>query len=111
MNSTSSKWPSFSKEEADAVSRVLLSNNVNYWTGRECREFELEFAAWCKVDYAIALANGTVALDLALKGLGIGSHNGGNTEDEVIVTPRTFLASASRPKLISNIMATEPIIE
>lgn len=84
-----SPWPSFTQEEADAVSRVLLSNKVNYWTGQECREFEKEFAAWTGAHYAIALANGTVALDLALIGLGIGAG------DEVVVTPRTFMASAS----------------
>ena len=95
MNATFSPWPSFTQDEADAVSRVLLSNKVNYWTGQEGRKFEREFAAWCEVDYAIAVANGTVALDLALTGLGIGSHNGGEAKDEVIVTPRTFLASVS----------------
>lgn len=84
-----SPWPSFSQEEADAASRVLLSNRVNYWTGTECRDFEREFAAWAGTDHAIALANGTLALDAALHALGIG------TGDEVIVTPRTFLASAS----------------
>jgi dTDP-4-amino-4,6-dideoxygalactose transaminase len=88
-------WPSYTQQEADAVSRVLLSNKVNYWTGQESRSFEREFAIWCEVDNAIAVANGTVALDLALRGLGIGSHNGGNATDEVIVTPRTFLASVS----------------
>ena len=90
-----SSWPHFTKEEADATSRILLSNKVNYWTGQEGREFESEFSAWCNVDYAIAVANGTVALDLALVGLGIGSRNGGKDTDEVIVTPRTFLASVS----------------
>jgi dTDP-4-amino-4,6-dideoxygalactose transaminase len=90
-----SPWPSFTQEEADAVSRVLLSNRVNYWTGIEGREFEREFSAWCEADHAIAVANGTVALDLALTGLGIGSHNGGKAADEVIVTPRTFLATVS----------------
>ena len=84
-----SPWPSFTKEEADAVSRVLLSNKVNYWTGNEGRDFEKEFAAWCGSKHAVALANGTVALDLALKVLGLGAG------DEVVVTPRTFLASAS----------------
>ena len=84
-----STWPSFTQEEADAVSRVLLSNKVNYWTGSEGREFEKEFAAWCGCEYAVALANGTVALDLAFKALGIGDG------DEVIVTSRTFLASVS----------------
>jgi len=95
MNKPFSPWPSFTQEEADAVSRVLLSNKVNYWTGQEGREFEREFSKWCEADHAIAVANGTVALDLALAGLGIGSNNGGNAADEVIVTPRTFLASVS----------------
>ncbi len=89
LNTPFSPWPSFSQEEIEAVSRVLRSNRVNYWTGDECRAFEREFAEWTGAGHAIALANGTVALDLALQGLGIGPG------DEVIVTPRTFLASVS----------------
>ena len=89
LNTPFSPWPSFTQEETDAVSCVVLSNKVNYWTGQECREFEKEFAAWCEVPHAVALSNGTLALDLALKALGIGPG------DEVIVTPRTFLASVS----------------
>lgn len=89
LNTPFSPWPSYTQEEADAVRDVMLSNKVNYWTGQECREFEKEFAAWAGTDYAVALANGTVALDLALKALRIGPG------DEVIVTPRTFLASVS----------------
>ncbi|TXJ08066.1 MAG: DegT/DnrJ/EryC1/StrS aminotransferase family protein [Acinetobacter sp.] len=89
LNTAFAPWPSFTQQEADAVSQVLLSNKVNYWTGQECREFEKEFAAWVGTDYAIALANGTVALDVALKALNIGAG------DDVIVTSRTFLASAS----------------
>ena len=89
LNSPFSPWPSFSEEEANAVRDVILSNKVNYWTGHECREFEKEFAAWSGTQHAVALANGTVALDLAFKALGIGAG------DEVIVTSRTFLASVS----------------
>ncbi|WP_429128115.1 DegT/DnrJ/EryC1/StrS family aminotransferase [Aeromonas veronii] len=89
LNTAFSPWPAFTQEEADAVSQVILSNKVNYWTGNECREFEKEFAEWVDSDYAIALANGTLALDVALKALGVG------VGDDVIVTPRTFLASAS----------------
>jgi len=89
LNTVFEPWPSFTQEEADAVSQVLLSNKVNYWTGQECREFEKEFARFAGTQYAVALANGTVALDVALKALGIG------TGDDVIVTSRTFLASAS----------------
>ncbi|WP_421844387.1 DegT/DnrJ/EryC1/StrS family aminotransferase [Marinobacter algicola] len=89
LNGPFSPWPSYTQEEADAVSRVLLSNRVNYWTGQECREFEREFAEFAGTGYAVAVANGTVALDLALKALGIGAG------DEVIVTSRTFLASVT----------------
>ncbi|MDF1782234.1 MAG: DegT/DnrJ/EryC1/StrS aminotransferase family protein [Alcanivoracaceae bacterium] len=88
-----SSWPSFTSEEAEAVSRVLLSNKVNYWTGEECRQFEREFAQFADAEYAVALANGTLALDVALKALGVGSS--ADIRDEVIVTARTFLASAS----------------
>lgn len=89
LNGPFSPWPSFTQEEADAVSRVLLSNKVNYWTGQECREFENEFAAFSDSEYAIALSNGTVALDLAFQALGV------SVGDEVVVTSRTFLASVS----------------
>ncbi len=82
-------WPSYSVEEINAVKKVLLSNKVNYWTGDECRKFEKEFALFANTDYAIALANGTLAIEAALKSLDIGIG------DEVIVTSRTFLASVS----------------
>jgi len=82
-------WPSFTAEESDRVSAILRSNKVNYWTGNEGREFEKEFAAFAGAGHAVALANGTVALDLALKALGIGPG------DEVVVTPRSFIASVS----------------
>ena len=89
LNTSFEPWPSFTQEEADAVSRAILSNKVNYWTGTECREFEKEFAAYTQTKYAVALMNGTVALDVTLKTLNIGAG------DDVIVTSRTFLASAS----------------
>jgi dTDP-4-amino-4,6-dideoxygalactose transaminase len=89
LNTLFSPWPCFTNKEAEAVKNVLLSNKVNYWTGLECREFEKEFAAWVGTRYAVAVANGTLALEAALRALGIGPG------DEVIVTPRTFLASVS----------------
>ncbi|WP_136067211.1 DegT/DnrJ/EryC1/StrS family aminotransferase [Modicisalibacter radicis] len=89
LNTPFSPWPCFTEQEADAVRRVLLSNKVNYWTGSEGRSFEREFAEATGSEFAIAVANGTTALDLALKGLGIG------VDDEVLVTSRTFLASVS----------------
>lgn len=97
LNTPFSPWPSFSFEEADAARDVILSNKVNYWTGDKCRLFEKEFALFSDCDHAVALMNGTVALDIALLALGIGSG------DEVIVTPRTFLASVSS---IVNVGAT-----
>ena len=66
LNTLFTPWPLFTHEESDAVRQILLSNKVNYWTGAECRLFEEEFAGLCDAKYAIALANGTVALDLAL---------------------------------------------
>lgn len=82
-------WPVFEQDEIDAVSEVLASGRVNYWTGGECRAFEEEFAAFCGTRHAISLANGTLALELALYMLDVGPG------DEVIVPARTFIASAS----------------
>ncbi len=82
-------WPFFETDEINAVMATLSSGKVNYWTGEEGRLFEKEFADYIGSNYAIALANGTVALELALYVLGIGSG------DEVITTSRTFIASAS----------------
>jgi dTDP-4-amino-4,6-dideoxygalactose transaminase len=82
-------WPTFSPEEVEATAAVLRSGKVNYWTGEEGRQFEREFAAFTGCKHAVALANGTVALELALCALGIGPG------DEVIVPSRTFIATAS----------------
>ena len=89
LDSSFVPWPSFTDEEAEAVRKVLLSNRVNYWTGKEGRAFESEFADFAGTDHAVVLANGTIAIDLALKALAIGAG------DEVIVTPRTFFAPVS----------------
>lgn len=82
-------WPRYADDEIAAVQRVLASGRVNYWTGTEGREFEHEYANHVGVGHGIALANGSVALELALRALGVGAR------DEVIVTPRSFIASAS----------------
>ncbi len=84
-----SPWPSVTDDEKQAVLAVLDSNRVNYWTGQVGREFEKEFAAFHQVDHAIAVANGSVALDLAWVALDLPKGS------EVIVTSRTFLASVS----------------
>jgi dTDP-4-amino-4,6-dideoxygalactose transaminase len=82
-------WPYFEPEEIDAAVAVLRSGKVNYWTGTEGRQFEKEIATFTQSQYAVAMANGTVALELALHSLGVGPG------DEVIVPSRTFIASAS----------------
>ncbi len=91
---TSLPWPSFESDEIEAASRVLASGKVNYWTGSEGREFEKEFAAYVGTQHAVAVANGSVALELALKVLGIGPG------DEVIATSRAFIASASSAVMV-----------
>ncbi len=97
LNTPFPPWPSFDDEEVAAVSRVLRSNRVNYWTGNEAREFETEFARLTGVPRAISLNNGTVALEAALKAIRIGPG------DEVIVTPRSFIASASSVVLMGGV--------
>ena len=82
-------WPYFESEEIEAAERVLRSGKINYWTGEEGRQFEKEYAEYVGTKHAVAVANGTVGLELALYALGIGPG------DEVITTSRTFIASAS----------------
>lgn len=82
-------WPHYDEDEIAAVTRVLRSGRVNYWTGTEARSFEREYAAAIGVPHAVSLANGTVALELALQVLGVGPG------DEVVTSPRSFIASAS----------------
>ena len=82
-------WPCFGIDEQEAVLKVLRSGKVNYWTGEEGKRFEREFADFVGVKRAVAVANGTLALELALAALDIGRG------DEVVVPSRTFIASAS----------------
>lgn len=89
LDTENSHWPYFDEDEIQAVTKVLRSGNVNYWTGQEIRHFEKEFASSVGCAYGVAIANGTVALELAIYVLGL------KPGDEVIVTPRTFIASAS----------------
>ncbi|MDR9392570.1 MAG: DegT/DnrJ/EryC1/StrS aminotransferase family protein, partial [Trueperaceae bacterium] len=82
-------WPFYDADEREAVAGVLASGRVNYWTGDEGRHFEREYAAALGREHAIVLHNGSLALELALMALGVGPG------DEVVTTPRTFIASAS----------------
>jgi dTDP-4-amino-4,6-dideoxygalactose transaminase len=87
-NNSFAAWPSFTGEEIEAVSAVLQSNKVNYWTGEIGREFERDYAAYTGRRHGVAVANGSVALELALLAFGIGPG------DEVITSSRTYIASA-----------------
>jgi hypothetical protein len=82
-------WPHFEDDEIEAASAVLRSGKVSYWTGDEGRLFEQEFAKFTQCQHAVAVANGTVALELALRALEVGPGH------EVITTSRTFIATAS----------------
>lgn len=87
-------WPAFDDADAAAAARVLLSGHVNYWTGSEGRSFEEEFAAVAGATYGVAVSNGTVAIEIALRALGVG------TGDEVIVPAATFIATASAVAMV-----------
>jgi len=89
LNGPFSPWPDYHEDEKNAVLEVLNTNQVNYWTGQQGRKFEQEFAQYCQCEHAIAVANGSVALDLAWQALALEKGS------EVIVTSRTFLASVS----------------
>ncbi len=84
-----SPWPKYEEDEVKAVSEILESGKVNYWTGSIGKQFEESFSKWCGTKYAYALANGTLALDAAYRSL--------NCEegDEIITTPRSFIATSS----------------
>ncbi len=81
-------WPSYDEEQVAAVAEVLRSGRVNQWTGEKVRAFEADYAAHLGRKHAVALMNGSVALELALRAAGIGEG------DDVVTTPRTFIASA-----------------
>lgn len=88
------RWPFYADDEIDAVSEVLRSGRVNQWTGPKVFAFEEACAARFGGGRGIALANGSVALELALRAFGIGPG------DEVVVSPRSFVASASCARLV-----------
>ncbi|WP_198953913.1 DegT/DnrJ/EryC1/StrS aminotransferase family protein [Synechococcus sp. 8F6] len=91
---TLAPWPTFDAEQIDAARSVLASGQVNTWTGGVTKAFEREFAQWCGSSHAIAMANGSLALSAAYLAIGLGSG------DELITTPRTFIATASSAVLL-----------
>lgn len=94
MNGSLAFWPQFDDDQIAAAARVLSSGRVNTWTGGETIAFEQEFASWCGTSYAIAMANGSLALSAAYLAIGLGPG------DELITTPRTFIATAASAVLL-----------
>ena len=82
-------YPYYPPKLIHKINRTLKSGKVNYWTGNEGVMFEKEFSKYVGNKYSIAVANGSVALELALKALDL------KKKDEIIVTPRSFVISAS----------------
>ena len=97
MKNNFPSWPYYAKDEISAVQEVLKSGDVNYWTGHITKSFEKEYAELCCSKYAIALANGSLALSCAYLAIGI------KKGDEVITTPRSFVATASSAALLGGI--------
>ncbi len=85
----SSSWPRYTSKEILRIEEIIKSGNVNYWTGNEGKSFEKEFSKFCKTKYSVAVSNGTVALEIALKAIGIKKN------DEVIVPSCTYIATAT----------------
>ena len=82
-------YPYYSKQEIKKVSSILKKGRVNYWTGKECNSFEKEFATYHELKFGVAVSNGSVALEIALKSLKL------ENDYHAIVTPRSFIISAS----------------
>ena len=95
MSMKIASWPYFDEKQIKKVTNVLQSGKVNYWTGQETLKFEQEFASWSNNKYAVAVSNGSLALSCAYLALDIGAG------DEVITTPRTFIATASSIALLN----------
>ena len=90
MSGEMAPWPRYEQDEIDAVTEVLRSGRVNYWTGTQGREFEREFAEFTGIQHAVFVANGTLALELALRALDLPAGS------EVVTTPQT--PSPQRPR-------------
>jgi dTDP-4-amino-4,6-dideoxygalactose transaminase len=87
-------WPYYAEDEIAAAVAVLQSGKVNQWTGGDVSAFQKACVERFGGGHGIALANGSLALELALRAFGI------QEGDEVVVTPRTFMASASCVRLV-----------
>ncbi len=94
------QFKSIEKEVMDKTYEVF--NNSAFIGGNECKLFEEEFAQYCDTKYSVGVANGTDALWLSLKALGIGQG------DEVITAANTFIATV---EAISAVGATPVFVD
>ena len=81
--------PFYSNKSIQKIGPMLRSGKVNYWSGNEGKKFEKEFSNYLGNKYSVGLSNGSVALEMALKALKL------KKQDQIIVTPRSFIISAS----------------
>ena len=98
-------WPHYDTEEINAVRDILASGKVNYWTGDQTKSFESEFSSWCGSEFSIALANGSLALSSAYLSLDM------SPGDEIITTPRTFIATSSSAVLLTTFLFLRTLIQ
>ena len=89
-----SAWPFYDDEQLSNVTKILKSGKVNYWTGNQGRFFEKEFSKKFDAKYSLAMANGSLALSCAYLALDL------KKGDEIITTPRTFIATSSSAVLL-----------
>ncbi len=90
-------WPVFGREEEEALLAALRSGTWGSLDGTFVKRLEQEFAAFHGARYGVSCVNGTMALSVALKALGVGPG------DEVLVPPYTFIATASAALMIGAI--------
>lgn len=82
-------WPIWDESDCEAVAEVVRSGQWWAMGGTKVKQFQEEFAAYCGCKHGVCVPTGTIGLMVALKAVGVGCG------DEVIVTPYTFIASAS----------------
>ena len=88
------------EEMLQAIAGVL--DGMHLFLGPQLDAFEREFASYCGCAHAIGISNGTDAIELALRALGVGSG------DEVITQPNSFIATA---EAISAVGATSVFVD
>lgn len=89
MLNTGKNYPYYPDKLLNKIIKTFKSGKVNYWTGKEGKFFEKEFSRYLGNKYSVAVSNGSVALEIALKALNLKKNA------HVIVTPRSFIISAS----------------